>query len=75
MIITDDLKALYLKEAYKYCQILIEYEHAPIKIVEISDGQETKEFLEIWFKSSNERSSIISDIISDWNHWYKEVVN
>jgi hypothetical protein len=64
--------------AYNYTTYLQKYERAPCEFMEIEDGKETQEFLSIWFhpdeKSSTFNNAIsISEIVNDWNNWYRDV--
>jgi hypothetical protein len=47
-------------------------------VKEINEGEETQEFLKIWYKENQLQKNnllVISQINSDWNNWYKDFVN
>jgi len=51
---------------------LQENEHASKIVQEEKDGEESKEFINIWFDDYSSKPNI-SSINQDWNSWYKEV--
>jgi hypothetical protein len=56
-------------------KILQTHENAPITLMEINDGEETDEFISIWLDSEKRKNfSQLSDFISDWNTWYRDVL-
>jgi hypothetical protein len=65
-----------LNLARNYIRNLQKYENAPEIITEIKDEFETEEFLKIWFtdeKLKNFNIKRISDILPEYNNWFKEV--
>jgi hypothetical protein len=42
-------------------------------VIEIVDGEENEEFLAIWKASDRANLVPFSDIINEWNGWYREV--
>ena len=49
------------------------YEQASKDLIEIQDGEETTEFLDIWKNSDKNNLIPFSDYINDWNGWYRDV--
>ncbi len=67
----------YLETAHKHINNIQQYENAPNEVIEIKEGQETEEFIKIWFNSDEKikrfESKMFSSINSDMNHFYKDV--
>ena len=54
--------------------MLQKHERAPIAVKEVIDGKEGEEFCSLWKEELNKnKQAIFSDIVQDWNVWYKEV--
>jgi hypothetical protein len=54
--------------------MLQKHESAPLVVREINDGYEGEEFFSLWREELNKnKQAIFSDIVQDWNVWYKEV--
>ena len=55
------------------------YENAPKEVIEIKEGNETEDFLKLWFdtneKLTNFNKKRVSDLLNEWNNWYKDVRN
>ncbi len=52
------------------------YENASDTVIEVKDESEPDEFLKIWFdqeKLKNLDFKRLSDILPEYNHWYKDV--
>lgn len=63
----------YFSTARSYINYLQLHEKAPANIVEELDEKESKEFLNIWKEEFEKNKNLkFSDIIQDWNIWYKE---
>lgn len=66
--------------ARNYIVNLQKHEKASKKIVEVHDGQETGSFISIWLDDFQRKKYIdskkcrFSDILSDWNSWYRDVI-
>ena len=64
----------YYKTAKNYITMLQKHESAPLVVREINDGYEGEEFFSLWREELNKnKQAIFSDIVQDWNVWYKEV--
>lgn len=80
--INPSLKQYYLKTALKHMKYLQKYEKAPKNIIEVHDGNETEEFLSIWFGDCDDKledrlnnlNNNFSEIVNDWNNWYRDVM-
>ncbi len=62
--------------ARSHVKNLQKYENAPEIVIEIKDENETEDFLKIWFneeKPKNFNIKRISDILPEYNNWYKDV--
>ena len=50
------------------------HEKSPLEIIDEFDEKESKEFLDIWKEEFAKNKNLnFSDIIQDWNMWYKEI--
>lgn len=66
----------YYTTAKNYIILLQKNEHAPTLVKEVKDGNEGEEFFSLWREELNKNKQVIfSDIVQDWNVWYKEVTN
>lgn len=64
----------YYNTAKNYITYLQKYEHAPTTVIEVNDGSEGEEFFSLWKEElAKNKQAIFSDIVQDWNVWYKEV--
>ena len=64
----------YYNTAKNYITLLQKNEHAPILVKEVKDGNEGEEFFSLWKEELNKNKQVIfSDIVQEWNVWYKEV--
>jgi len=68
-----------LNTARNYVNYLQKHEKASKKLIEINEGQETNSFISIWLDDAQRKKYIeskkcsFSDILSDWNNWYRDV--
>jgi hypothetical protein len=65
----------YINIARDYVKLIQTYENAANELIEINDGEETEEFISIWLNDDKRKKfPQLSDIISDWNTWYRDVI-
>ena len=67
----------YLNVASNYIKNLQKYESASETVIEIKEDYENEEFLKIWFEDDEKLKKFnlkrFSDILAEYNHWYKDV--
>lgn len=74
--VSEIFQIRYYNTAKNYIILLQKHERAPDAVKELRDGDEGEEFLSLWKEElSKNKQAIFSDIVQDWNVWYKEVDN
>ena len=68
-----------MNSAKNYIGFLQKYEKANKKFNEVHDEQEQNNFISIWLDNNQKKKFLeekkckMSEIVPDWNNWYKDV--